>query len=313
MDAIELISTNDLTHEEWLKWRRAGIGGSDVSVLLGINKYKSPVELFLDKTEQLENKDINSEAAYWGNTLEEIVAQEFSKRTELKVRKKNAILQHPEYPWMLANVDRLIVGQKVGLECKTASEYLKDSWKDDEIPDSYLLQCQHYMAVTGYESWWIAVLIGGNKFVFKQINRDQELIDILIEKESFFWNENVLRNIPPAFDGSSASSGLLKKMYPNSNDSEIELDNESNNLVRMYREGEELEKQGKYIKDEATNKLKGILGEFERGLTNSNLITWKSSIRNTVDTKLLKTNYPEVYEDCMKQSTTRTFKIKELA
>ena len=118
-------------------------------------------------------------SAYFGNVLEEVVAQEFAKRTGLKVQRRNAILQHPAYPWMLANVDRLIVGERIGLECKTASEYLKKEWEGEEIPVTYLLQCQHYMAVTGYEAWWIAVLIGGNKFVYKRSNGMRILSSIL--------------------------------------------------------------------------------------------------------------------------------------
>lgn len=216
MQAKVLVNTLNMDHKQWLQARMQGIGGSDVSAIAGLNKWKSPVQVFLEKTQVIKKDDVQSEAAYFGNVLEEVVAKEFSKRTELKVQRRNAILQHPEYPWMLANVDRLIVGEKIGLECKTASEYFKKEWGDEEVPTAYILQCQHYMAVTGYEAWWIAVLIGGNKFVYKKIEREEELIQYIIDIEKSFWQNHVEKNEPPMFDGSEASAELLKHLYPNS-------------------------------------------------------------------------------------------------
>ena len=177
MQAKVLANTLHMDRKAWLEARKQGLGGSDVATIAGLSKWKSQVQVFLEKTQAIEQEDVQSEA-YFGNVLEEVVAQEFAKRTGLKVQRRNAILQHPAYPWMLANVDRLIVGERIGLECKTASEYLK-KWEGEEIPVTYLLQCQHYMAVTGYEAWWIAVLIGGNKFVYKRSNGMRILSSIL--------------------------------------------------------------------------------------------------------------------------------------
>ena len=178
MQAKVLANTLHMDRKAWLEARKQGLGGSDVATIAGLSKWKSQVQVFLEKTQAIEQEDVQSEAAYFGNVLEEVVAQEFAKRTGLKVQRRNAILQHPAYPWMLANVDRLIVGERIGLECKTASEYLKKSGRAKK----YLLltfQCQHYMAVTGYEAWWIAVLIGGNKFVYKRSNGMRILSSIL--------------------------------------------------------------------------------------------------------------------------------------
>src|SRR5690606_12206216 len=107
--------------------------------------------------------------------LEDYVAKRFVEATGMKVRRINAILQHSEYPFMLANVDRLIVGKKEGLECKVTNSYAKKEW-EDEIPIYYEIQCHHYMAVTGYKAWWIACLIGNERFVYKRIERDEEVI-----------------------------------------------------------------------------------------------------------------------------------------
>src|SRR5690554_2691682 len=171
MAMVIAANTLDMTREQWLEERRKGIGGSDAAAIAGLSRYRSPIQVYMDKLGLIEPPEEN-EAMYWGRKLEDIVAEEFSIRTGLKVRRRNAILQHPEYPFMLANVDRLIVGKNEGLECKTTSAYRADEWKDDGIPWEYAIQCYHYMAVTGYKAWWIAALIGGNQFIYKRIERD---------------------------------------------------------------------------------------------------------------------------------------------
>ncbi|MDG1603824.1 YqaJ viral recombinase family protein [Bacillus paranthracis] len=311
MKANVLITTEDMAHEQWLEARKAGIGGSDAAAIAGLNKWSSPIAVYYDKTSETVKDQLPSEAAYFGNVLEEIVAEEFSKRTNLQVRTCNAILQHPEYPWMLANVDRLVVGEKVGLECKTASEYLKKEWEGEEIPASYLLQCQHYMAVTGYKAWWIAVLIGGNKFIYKKIERDEEIIQYLIEIEKDFWLNHVEKGIPPMFDGSEASSTLLKEMYPDSvEDSEIELGNEVELLIeardQVDKEIKALEEQ----KAEYENKIKAKLGTNEVGKTENYKVSWKTQVSNRIDSKRLKEEQPELYKQYKKESKSRKFTVK---
>ncbi|MGI0534983.1 YqaJ viral recombinase family protein [Bacillus pfraonensis] len=311
MEANVLITTKDMAHEQWLEARKAGIGGSDAAAIAGLNKWSSPIGVYYDKTSEINKDQLPSEAAYFGNVLEEIVADEFSKRTELKVRKCNAILQHPDYPWMLANVDRLIIGEKVGLECKTASEYLKKEWEGEEIPASYLIQCQHYMAVTGYKAWWIAVLIGGNKFIYKKIDRDEEIIQYLIDIEKDFWLNHVEKGIPPMFDGSEASATLLKEMYPDSvEDSEIELGNEVELLIEAR---DQVDKEIKALEEQKTeyeNKIKAKLGPNEVGKTENYKISWKTQTSNRLDSKRLKEEQPELYKQYSKESKSRKFTVK---
>lgn len=311
MQAKVLVNTLKMDHTQWLQARTQGIGGSDVSAIAGLNKWKSAVQVFLEKTQAIEKEDIQSESAYFGNVLEEVVAREFSKRTDLKVQRRNAILQHPEYPWMLANVDRLIVGEKIGLECKTASEYLKKEWEDEEVPAAYLLQCQHYMAVTGYEAWWIAVLIGGNKFVHKKIERDEELIQYLIDIEKDFWLNNVKKNEPPMFDGSDSSTELLKHLYPESiTDSFVSLGKQEELLIeardQVDREIKALQEQ----KAEYENKIKAKLGTSEAGGTENYKVFWKSYITNRFDSKRFKADHPDLHEQYIKKSKSRKFTVK---
>ncbi|WP_153124754.1 YqaJ viral recombinase family protein [Peribacillus tepidiphilus] len=300
-----------MSREEWLKARKAGIGGSDAAAIAGLNKWKSPVAVYLDKIGQAPDEDTVGESAYWGTVMEDIVAQEFSKRTGLKVRRRNAILTHPEHPFMLSNVDRLIVGKQEGLECKTASEYLKDEWKDDEIPAQYLIQCQHYMAVTGYEAWWIAVLIGGNKFVYKRIERDEELIQYLIDIEKNFWENHVLKEIPPMFDGSDASSELLKVMYPEAvPETEIELSPEANKLIEALDQVNEELKQLETQKKEYENQIKAMMGENEKAFAGERIITWKTIHSNKFDSKRFAKDHPELYNQYTKTSSYRRFMVK---
>jgi len=309
--ALALVSTKGMSREMWLQYRTKGIGGSDVSAIAGMNKWKSPVQVWLEKTGQAPLEESHSEAAYWGTKQEALVAEEFSLRTGLRVRRCNQLLQHPDYPFMLANVDRLIVGEKTGLECKTASEYLKDLWTGEEVPAEYLLQCQHYMAVTGYEAWWIAVLIGGNKFVYKKIERDEELITQIIQIESDFWNKHVLTKIPPAFDGSDASSELIKQMYQvGEPESETELPLEADKLIEELAAVKEQAKEYECRVTELENRLKAMLGEYETGIASNHLVTWKTVTSNRVDIHALAKDHPAIYEKYIKPSISRRFNVK---
>ncbi|SHH54396.1 putative phage-type endonuclease [Caloranaerobacter azorensis DSM 13643] len=313
MQANVLIKTIDLSHEEWLKWRQKGIGGSDVAAILGINKYKTAFEVYLEKLGEIEEKEIDNEFIYWGNVLENIVAKEFEKRTGKKVRRKNQILQNKDYPFMIANLDRVIVGENALLECKTTSAYNKNEWEDEEVPANYLVQVQHYLAVTGYEKGYIACLIGGNKFIWKEIERDDELIEIIIEAEKKFWHEHVLKGIPPILDGSSAAEKYVKERFKKAKEGlEIALKSEYKDKISRYfqlkNEIKEKEEELKAIE----NQIKNELGEAEKGQVGNYEIVWKNYSSNRIDTKLLKEKYPEIYNKVIKTLNYRKFQIKEV-
>ena len=211
-----LVSTENMPYEKWLEYRKQGIGGSDASVVCGINRYKSPVELWMEKTGQLPYQEAG-EAAYWGTQLEALVRSEFTKRTGIEVRQVKQLLQSEDHPFMLANLDGVCEHPDYGpciFEAKTASAYKAGEW-DDAIPDEYLLQVSHYMAVTGYKAAYIAVLIGGNTFRWRLIERDDKLISMLIPFETIFW-KHVQGGTPPPLDGSDASAKFLVHQFPNS-------------------------------------------------------------------------------------------------
>lgn len=158
-----LISTLNLSKEDWLRYRKCGITGTDAGAILGLNPYRSAFQVYHDKiSDTFEN--IDNEAMRQGRDLEDYVAQRFTEATGLKVRRANAIYQSEEHPLLLADFDRLIVGQKAGLECKTVSPFSADKWADGKIPAHYMAQVNHYLAVSGFDCWYIAALISGRNW-----------------------------------------------------------------------------------------------------------------------------------------------------
>ena len=310
------ISTKKMTKKEWLLQRRTGIGGSDVATILGLNKYNTPYQLWLDKTGQIEVEDSDvSEAAHFGNVLEEVVAKEFTERTGKKVRISNKMYAHKDYPYLKANIDRDIVKENAILECKTASIYLTERWEGDEIPEQYICQVQHYMNVLNRDYAYIAVLIGGQKFVWKKVERDQELIDIIQEKLVEFWEVNILRKIAPPIDGSQATVDFIKEHYKYSETGkEISLNKEFDEWITKRNELKDTEKIVKNSINEIENFMKQALGEKEAeiGITPQHLISWKPQTRTSIDSKVLKEKYPDIYENVLKSSTNKTLRIKEI-
>lgn len=309
-----LANTENMPYEEWLELRKKGIGGSDASVVCGINRYRSPVELWLDKTGQMPAQEAG-EAAYWGTQLESIVRAEFSKRTNIFVAETHELLQSEEYPFMLANLDGVCESPDYGpciFEAKTASAFKAGEW-EDSIPDEYQLQIQHYMAVTGYKAAFIAVLIGGNSFKWKCIERDDELISMLVQLESDFW-QHVQDGTPPPLDGSAASAKFLSERFANSKPcSHVDLPEKAADLLRQYDEACERLEVITEQKQLAENLLKEMLGENEIGTVGDRVITWKSTSRESLDSKTLKAEHPALYKKYANKTTYRRFSIKAAA
>lgn len=308
---VSAISTLEMDRHEWLNARKRGIGGSDASVVLGFNRWKSPFQLYLEKTGEY-SEEIDNEAIYWGNTLEDIVAKEFQKRTGKKVRRRHQMFVHPEHEFMIANIDRDVVGEKALLECKTTNAFNSGAWDGDEIPAEYICQVQHYMAVLGYKKAYIAVLIGGNKFVWKEVERDDEFIELMIEREKDFWYNHVLAGQPPAIDGSPSATELLNKLYPTDNGETVMLDSETEQLIKAI---ESLKAEKKQIEEQLKtyeNQLKMSLEDASIGVTNRFKITYKAVTQNRIDSKRLKEEHPEIYEKYLKPSISRRLTIKEV-
>ena len=300
----------DFTRADWLELRQKGIGGSDAGAILGLNKWKTPFEVYMDKVEPIEDNGAG-EAAYWGNQLEDMVAREFTVRTGKKVRRNNRMMTSIAYPFMLANIDREIVGEDAILECKTANAYAVKDWEDGKVPPSYIIQGQHYLAVTGKQKIYYAVLIGGQKFYWCEFERDEELIQILIEREFNFWNEHVLKKVPPALDGSSAAEKYLKERFEQAEEGTAitlppSYSSQITTMLELKAKAKEIEEQAAEIE----NGIKLELGTAESGFTNEYIVTWKNVTSNRLDTKALKKDLPEISEKYSKESQSRRFTVK---
>lgn len=315
---------------EQLEARKAGIGGSDMAAVLGLSPYKTPLDVYNEKLGLVEPEDLAAnERVHFGNVLEDVVAEEFGRRTGLKPRRNNQHLVHKDHPFLMANIDRgitgKVMGKKAGLECKTCDKWAArpEMWGDgalleydsegnlviaqydDMVPDWYLIQCVHYMAVTDSDLWFLAVLIGGNDFRIYTIWRDRDFEALVMKKAAKFWNEYVLAQTPPP----PANVVDLETMFSVDNGNSVEADQE---IIDTWAEIKELQAQAKAIEvrlDGQTvgktkigglkNKLRMAIGANSEVLLGSEgkpLATWKApkSGRTIFDTEALKKDDPKL-------------------
>ncbi|HHM9419865.1 TPA: YqaJ viral recombinase family protein [Pseudomonas aeruginosa] len=289
--ALRLISTKELPREDWLRIRKQGIGSSDAAAAVGLNPYKSQLELWLEKTGRdagLPKADPQDEESpmYWGNVLEPIVAWHYSKRTSRKVRRINAVLQHPdpELSWMLANIDREVIGAEDVqiLECKTAGINGARLWKEG-VPEYVQLQVMHQLAVTGKQAADVAVLLGGQSLEIHRIERDEQMIARLIELEQRFW-QYVETDTPPPADGTASAELALRCLYPEDNGQTVNFSSNAG-LVAAYLELKALRHS---IAEKETREaqlkqmLQQAMGEATRAEFSSGSISWKKAKDSTV-------------------------------
>lgn len=303
------ISVLGMSRDEWLKLRKTGIGGSEAGAICGLNPYVSAMSVYKDKICEADEK-VDSEAMRQGRDLEDYVAKRFTEETGLKVRRSNYMYQNDEYPFMIADVDRLIVGEDAGLECKTASAFSADKWKDGEIPPHYIIQCYHYMAVTGKRTWYIAVVILGREFNYAKIEWDDEIISNLISIERKFWEDNIIAGKMPDPDGSSACDEVLKAYFGNA-DKGISV-----KLIgfddRLKRRDEVIELINKLETEKAAieQEIKVYMKNAETAYTDNYNITWSNVTTNRLDSKRIKAEKPDIYKDFLTVTNSRRFIVK---
>lgn len=311
MFANVLVETTGMSREEWLRYRKQGIGGSDVSCLLGINKWKSEIQLWMDKTNQTNEVQEENEAMRWGHIMEPVIRNHFAEITGKPVAQIEAILQHPEYPFMLADVDGVTIdenGEPAILEIKTASDFRRSDW-DNGVPAYYETQVQHYLCVTGMKMAYVAVLFGGNSFRIYEVYADEQLHSMLIAVEKDFWNK-VQNMIRPSMDGSDAAKKLLDSIYRGGIAEEIVLPTDAIEYVDLYIEACAEEESAKAKKQDASNHLKELMGDFDKAKCMGRIISWKAVSSERLDTKLLKEQEPEIYSKYLKTTSSRRFTLK---
>lgn len=303
-------------HAKWLETRNAGIGGSDASVIMGLNPYKSPYQLWLEKTGQAEAPDLSgNQYIYWGHKNEGNIADWFMEDTGKKVRKLGT-LRSRAHPFMLANVDRAVMGEEAGLEIKTAGVNQAKKWKGDEIPDSYYCQCLHYLTVTGADRWYIAVLIGGNEAIRKTVERNDSDIKALIEAERDFWDHVVTRT-PPPVDGSASCAAALSERFKGGGESII-LPSRTDTMIESLQNDKSIMDALKKQIAQKENAIKELMGDAEEGATDHYRVLWKTqSGRESAPLAKIKKSAPDIYRLLHDKGfisvgkPTRRFSIKE--
>ena len=303
------VPTRDMTREEWLEQRRKSIGGSDAAAIVGLSKWASPFSVWAEKTGKTPPKEDN-EAMRIGRDLEDYVARRWMDETGKRVHRVLAMLYNTDYPFAHADVDRMLVGENAGLECKTTSALIMRQFHGTEFPEQYYAQCVHYLAVTGADRWYLAVLVLGRGFFTFTLGRDQDEIDALMQAESAFWR-HVEEDTPPPIDGTEASSAVLQQLFPYSEDESVALFGRESALQEYV----DLKAQRKDLDSrisEIENIIKADMGTAARGQCGLFHISWKAQSRQTFQPKEFAKDHPTIdLTPYYKTTSLRTFKVTE--
>ena len=302
--AIRLASTTQLSREEWLQIRSTGIGSSDAAAAIGLSSYKCSLSLWLEKTGRQLPEDLSEkEAVVWGTVMEPVLAKMYAERTGRKVRRVNAVLQHPEHPFMLANLDREVITESGSgvLEIKTAGFYSALQWEDG-VPVAYQCQVLHQLAVTGHAWADVAVLIAGQEFRIYRIERDDDKIADLIQREAQFWSW-VANDQQPDPDGSYDAQQALLSLFPTDNGQTLDF-SESGPFNDLFAEllilrhrKEEIEEQESTLK----HRIQAALGSATAAIFQQGKVTWrKAKDRLVPDLDRLSQEHPELLQQYAK-------------
>ncbi len=299
---------------EQVQARRHSIGGSDAATAIGLNPYKTPYQLWLEKTGRVEPEDLSgNERIHFGNVLEDVVADEFARRTGKKVRRNNRLLVHPEFDFITANLDREVVGEKSILEFKTTDKLygMTDDWGEegtDEVPVTHLLQSHHYIGVTGKDVCSLGALIGGNEYRTYKIERDEDLLKDLFDQEREFWHRHVKADVAP--DVSNEKDLLLKYGYPKKDTEKQAVD-----LIMEYCW--RLREAKMQIKDiEKTHEwmdlaIKDYMGESTVLKSDESILaTWKRQTAKRLNQTALREAHPDIVKEFTEAGESRRFLLK---
>lgn len=301
--------TTKMSRDEWLAIRKKSIGGSEIAAVIGMNRWRTPFQVWAEKTGRIDNAVQQSESMYWGTVMEAILRQEFAKRTGYSVKEVRYIFASADNPFMTANIDGYVDlgnGEYAVLEIKTAGNYAEQDWQDG-CPIEYYLQVQHYLYITGMSKAFIAVLIGGNTFKYIEVDRDEDTIQTVVCCAKQFWNL-VQTDTPPAVN--EKDNALLATLYPSSKAVTVKMPKEYKDVLRQYTEAKQTIEAAKKLKDEAEAKLKAFMQENDTAAIDNYKVSWKSSERNSLSAEKVKALLtPEQIKDCTTTTTTRTLRI----
>jgi putative phage-type endonuclease len=293
--------------QEWLAQRRTGIGGSDVAAILGLSRWKSPLDVYLDKTGQAAST-AETEPMRWGTLLEPVILAEFSRRTGVTVEKPRDIIRDPGFPWMLASLDGWAPELEAVVEVKTART--SDGWGDDgsgEIPAYYQTQVAHYMAVTGATIAFVPVLIGASEFRVYQVERDEVLIRDMVEAERVFWHDHVLAGVPPEPVNAADAARLWSRDSGETIEVAGEVADDVEELRHLKAQAKEIEERIGSIEDRLKVAFRDASAIAYGGKT---LATFKAQTRKGFDSKALVAAHPDLAEQFRTETTFRSLRLK---
>lgn len=300
--------------DEWLEIRKHYVGGSDAGAVVGLNPYKSAYALWAEKCGYIQPFAGNLTTEV-GAYLEAFVADLWSRETGKKVRRKNRVLVSDQYPFACADVDRVVIGEKALLECKTTTSVpiMRQLRNCEDFPDAYYAQCVHYLAVTGYDRIYLAVLVNNRELLTYTLERDEDEIAALMGEEEYFWNHNVMHRQPPAVDGSESTTQALTEIYDGGNTEEIRMDGVEDQ-IRIYETLGQRIKEMQAEQKEAANRVKAYMGNAEKGQSASYLVSYACSSRTTFDKeKFLAAYQGQDVTPFFKTTTSRTLRIKPIS
>lgn len=307
---IERINTAGMSREDWLMQRRNSIGGSDAAAIMGLSAYSSPYRVWADKLGRLPEQEDN-EAMRQGRDLEDYVARRWAEATGKRVKRINAILKNPAYPFAHANVDRWVIGENAGLECKTTSALALKKFAGGEYPENYYAQCVHYMAVTGADRWYLGVVVLGKGFYSFVIERDQCEVDALMAQEALFW-DCVEKDTPPPVDGTDATTDTMQTIYADTDGSTVDLFYRSD-MMRRYIDLKGVADGIKNEMEEIKQQIMEDMGKAEIANCDAAKITWKPQTRRSFDAKRFLAENPNIdISGYYSETATRVMRITEV-
>jgi putative phage-type endonuclease len=299
-----------MINERILKERKTGIGGSDVAAILGLSRYATPVDIWLEKI-GCGGKKQETEAMHFGNALEAVIAQEYALRNNENLSEPTEIFRHRKYPFLLANPDRLMEGKNGILECKNAGLYKAHEWGEegtDQIPTEYLLQAAHYRHVLNADFVDIAVLLGGNIFRQYRYTENKNLEEKMEEKLIAFWRENVENRCEPPMKTRKDVEALLTP-----SNRIIEADKSLRaNLERLFQCKKDISK----IENEVStlqDKICVAMGEASVAVDEhgEKICTYKSVSSNRFDSSTFKKIHGDVYNKYLKENVSRVLRLNQ--
>lgn len=301
----DLVATDQ--RAAWLEHRRSGIGGSDVAAILGLSRWRTPLDVYLDKRGELPEQP-DSEPMLWGRLLEPLILEEFARRHGVVVEKIAQSLRDINRPWMLASLDGWAPELNAVVEAKTART--ADGWGEpgtDEIPAYYQTQVAHYMAVTGAQLAFVPVLIGASDFRVYQVERDERFLNDLAEAERAFWHDHVLPGVPPEPINAADAARLWARDNGETLEVAPEIADDVEELAALKAQAKDIEERATSIEDRLKVAFRDAAAISAGGKT---LATYKAQTRRGLDTKALAAAHPDLAEQFRTESTFRVLRLK---